>query len=311
MKGMEQQFEPEKRLNSEAQNIPPLPQEEAAEFLLEQSGNAETAALSALLQQEVKDRRKEERATVAWAGVFLASMLWQANRNTLEIVSLQQNLLFCAALMLLLGGNLCVQMRLRSTRRVRLLKQGISQVENKTQVSTLIRTLRTQNTSVRSLAKQALTAMLPTLQASDAILLGTEERKILLHYLAISPNDPGYRDIRELFSPAAYRRELYLRIAMLKALEQVGGAQELVVVERLARGVPTLQSAIRIPQEIQEAAKECLPFLQQRVGEQRASAELLRASSEPATSENMLLRPVASYSEERPEQLLRASQNRL
>ena len=120
-----------------------------------------------------------------------------------------------------------------------------------------------ESTPVRNLSKRALIPLLPTLKASDAGALTEARRDRLLRLLAISPNDSGYRDLTELFSRSAYRREIELRVSILKAFEQVGGAKELPAVLRLSQGKPfTLHSRASIPKEVQQAAQECLPYLQ-------------------------------------------------
>ena len=266
-----------------------------------------TAALTTQLQQEARSRRNETWATLAWSVVFLASMRGLILHTGSTEFSLRTSLLLCFALMGTAGWGLCFQMGRRSYRRKISLTDALARIDDKTQVGPLIQTLQVPTTAVRNLAKQRLIVLLPTLRASDASLLGEADRKALLRQLAIFPNDPGYRDLRELFSRAAYRREMDLRLAILKALEQVGGKQELAAVDRLARGLPTLHSALKVPEEIREAAQACLPYLQTRADDQRAEAQLLRASSLPVSSADNLLRPAVLGNATPPDQLLRAA----
>ncbi|MCW3095063.1 MAG: hypothetical protein JWL77_681 [Chthonomonadaceae bacterium] len=270
--------------------------------------DAAATSLTALLQQEAVSQRNETLSSFVWSGAYIAFMLWLIQQAGTTEAALKVNLLFCFALMAVIGRVGCFRLSRRMHRRKSSLTEALSHINAKTQVAPLIRTLRVQNTPVRNLAKHRLIALLPTLRASDASLLGEAERKILVRQLAIFPNDPGPRDLRELFSRSAFRREMDMRLAILTALEQVGGEQELTVVERLARGLPTLHSQLKVPDELREAAKTCLPYLQSRATDQRASAQLLRASDLPNAAAADLLRPAAMGAPTHSEQLLRASE---
>jgi len=289
------------------------PEEPATEMEAEIDTEAEeqaTAALTTLLQQEACGRRNETWITLAWSGAFITSMIWLVEKASLSAPLHTEDLWRCFAMMLAFGWVLMSQFRVRLHRRKRSLTNALSQINDKKQIGPLIRTLRVQNTPVRNLAKQSLIELLPTLRASDSSLLEPGERKVLLRQLTILPNDPGYRDVKELFSRSAFRRELDFRLAILKALEQVGAEQELETVERLARSIPSPQNPIKIPQELRAAAQECLPYLQARANDQRASSQLLRASGFPALSGDDLLRPATSSLEAHPEQLLHAAEPR-
>ena len=265
-----------------------------------------TTALTELLQQEAVARRNETVSSLAWSGVYMIFMLWLIRQIGMTEDALKVNMLLCFTIVGIVAGVGCVQVSRRMSRRKRSLTETLSRIGDKKQIAPLIRTLQVQNTPVRNLAKHRLIALLPTLRASDASLLSDPERKILLRQLAIFPNDPGYRDVRELFSKAAAQREMDLRLAILKALEQVGGERELGAVEGLARGLPTLLSQVPVPQELREAAQACLPYLQSRAADQRAGAQLLRASSLPTASGADLLRPATAGASSPSDQLLRA-----
>jgi hypothetical protein len=267
----------------------------------------EADSLTALLQQEARSRRNEELASFVWAGACMAPMLWWATRPVTDVSSLTRNLSLCFVLMGILGAGMCIQLCRRSYRRKRSFANALAQSHDVKHVGPLIQALRVQNTPVRNLAKQVLIDLLPTLKASDAIRLGDAERSILLRVLAIPPTDLSYRDLRELFSRPAFQREMELRLVILKALEQVGGARELPTVERLSRGftLPALSTG-KVPLEIQAAAKECLPYLQVRADNQSAREQLLRGSSFHTLPNSVLLRPANTQTDARPEQLLRA-----
>jgi hypothetical protein len=136
--------------------------------------------------------------------------------------------------------------------------------------------------------KRALIRLLPRLQSTDACLLLQRQRKALNQFLQFNES---YGGADSYLLPD-------LKIAVLRALEQVGDETVLPTVEKLAKsaGNPTVRLA----------AQECLPFLQQRTEEARVQQTLLRASG-PGASPEVLLRPTTHGVETDPQQLLRAS----
>lgn len=143
------------------------------------------------------------------------------------------------------------------------------------------------------IAQETLIEILPRLQSTDAHLLNNEQR-------------------RELYKTLLTNNRLLI-LATLTALEQIGDEKALPIVEQLASSEPLTQNrlgvrkkALRIANlEIREAAQNCLPFLRERAAAQKASQELLRASS-PDTNIADLLRPASSQTTA-PQELLRAS----
>ncbi len=134
----------------------------------------------------------------------------------------------------------------------------------------------------------ALIELLPRLQASDSHYLSEEQRSALNRMLT---NRLGL----------SKSQAISLRIAILKAYEQVGDTNALPVVQRLAEGAgPGKDRSIR------EAAQQCLPYLQQRADQESASRQLLRAADATGTTPESLLRPATESSDTTPEQLLRA-----
>lgn len=148
-------------------------------------------------------------------------------------------------------------------------------------VGFLAEALEFRDKHTRQAAAEALIRLLPRLKASDAHLLNAKQRAILLRTF----NRPA--------SSAA------LIVAILKAYEQVGDESALEPVRSLLTALNP---------RVQEAATECLPFLESRIAQQRASQTLLRASSpiETATPD-MLLRPALESGETNPQELLRAT----
>ncbi len=131
-----------------------------------------------------------------------------------------------------------------------------------------------QNSQVA--AANALSGLLPRLQASDAALLAPEHHAILNRALK---ND------LELKKSGTVR----LRIAILQALQQVGDESSLPIVEEMAEG----KGKAAGQSEIQWAAQECLPYLRLRAENQRQTQTLLRASDGNMTPADMLLRPAS------------------
>lgn len=132
------------------------------------------------------------------------------------------------------------------------------------------------------LVGSTLIRLLPRLKASDSDLLNDAQRSILLSLL-------GRNDSQTL------------QVAILESFKQIGDARCLPVVERLAGRV--------MFSPVPDAAKECLPYLKQRVEEQTVRATLLRAGSAPSGSTpETLLRPAQGADvRNEPALLLRAA----
>ena len=278
---------------------------------VQEKRTADNQTLSILLQKEARQRTNDAWRTGVYMLLFMLPIvqllhLPSGGANTNAYMTSMQ---FFAVYTCVLTTFMLAHLTRRSYRRKRSLTQELAKTHDVGMVTSLVETLRVDNTQVRNLTKHALTGLLPQLRASDGELLGEKQRDVLLRQLAISPADKGYRDLGELFSRAAYQRELQFRLSILKSLEQVGGAKELPIVERLSRGLPNLQSGTRVPKEVREAAKECLPSLQERALGQRASEQLLRASSAQDTATDVLLRPASGQPDALPDQLLRASED--
>ncbi len=150
-------------------------------------------------------------------------------------------------------------------------------------VGPLMEALGYIDSEVRKVAIEALLRLLPRMQASDAHFLNDVQRNCM--YRALNAKEENFV------------------LAVLKALEQVGDSRALPLVEKLAQGdAETYQE-----KRIRDAAQACLPFLRQRIEQESASRQLLRAASASGVPADTLLRPAQSVSETGPEQLLRAS----
>lgn len=138
----------------------------------------------------------------------------------------------------------------------------------------------------------ALIHLLPQMKASDARLLTAGQRKLLY---ALLKNGLNIYAKPELL--------LTYRLAILKALEQIGDADALPIVEHLANG-----KANTAPQKVLKAAAvECLPLLRANYSDVEATKTLLRASSPENAAPETLLRSVEFTLDANPQQLLHAA----
>ena len=137
----------------------------------------------------------------------------------------------------------------------------------------------------------ALTELLPHMKAGDAAMLTAVQRGILLWLLK--------EDYAWFVSPAVYQN---YRLAILKALEQIGDADAIPVVEHLANG----RARTAEQQALKAAALECLPLLRVKSQSVEAPQTLLRASLRDPSASGVLLRPAAFAADANPQQLLRA-----
>ena len=150
-------------------------------------------------------------------------------------------------------------------------------------VGVLAITARDAEKGVSEPARQVLQQLLPSVRAD--------------HAGDITP--PQMNALLEL----AFRSEPAMQIAVLKALEQIGDA----------RAVPVVQNLSLSPHpQVREQAKHCLPFLNERVRRAEQSATLLRGTANPAqtTAPRELLRPVSQTADTTPaNELLRPDTN--
>lgn len=147
----------------------------------------------------------------------------------------------------------------------------------------------TGDRQTREEAAEALIDLLPQLKASDSHLLDATHRDMLCQLLNIRVENPLYKDVSELFRPSR-NTAVDLRVATLRAFEQVGDSKALPVVERLAK------EEVKSPGEklIRDVARACLPALQQRVDQERQSKTLLRAADTTMSESDTLVRPAGS-----------------
>ena len=171
--------------------------------------------------------------------------------------------------------------------------QALAAFEDVRAVPYLIAGLGYKDQKSQVTAANALRGLLPRLQASDAALLTPEHHALLNRAL---------KSDLELEKPGPAR----LRVAVLQALQQIGGVSSLPLVAEMAEG----RGKAAGQPEVQSAAQECLPFLQLRAENQRLNHTLLRASDGNVTPVEMLLRPASGQFEAtlRAAELLRVPQ---
>ena len=145
----------------------------------------------------------------------------------------------------------------------------------------------------RKAMRDALTLLLPQMKASDAYLLTPASRQMIRGLLIGVPIDKQ-----------KYQCEDALRIATLKALEQVGDAKDIPVVEKL------ITRSAKTPSEklVRQAAMECLPTLLINCGDVEAARVLLRASQAEAAHSASLLRPASGLGQTDSAELLRGAE---
>jgi hypothetical protein len=169
-------------------------------------------------------------------------------------------------------------------------------------IGALMDTLTLDDGASRNLAVDALIRLLPQLNQSDRHRLSPAQHGRLIGYLSQDVESPLYKDLTGVFHPAA-PRGVEFRVAILKALEQIGDSRSLPVVMRLA-AMPARTAAQR---EVQRAAIDCLPYLEVLAGREREAQRLLRPSCSSEDPGQSLLRSAAPNVSSEPAVLLRAS----
>ena len=140
-----------------------------------------------------------------------------------------------------------------------------------------------KDSKTRSIAANRLIHLLPHLRATDAHLLTDDHRKRLYRHLSSGNKQ--------------------LTLAILKALEQIGASSALPYVEKIAAG----KGAGLWSHLIEKAAKDCLPYLQERARQESTRQTLLRAADTTGATAETLLRSANETPESDPTQLLRVA----
>ena len=144
-------------------------------------------------------------------------------------------------------------------------------------------------------AQDALERLLPRMSREQLDALTPLQRQTLLKPLAQSLK----------YTNRGTQTMVYRVRTILKALEQIGDQRELPLVEQLA----AIEVRTHMDQQLQQAAAECLPYLQIRAEEQRQQTTLLRpsASASSVNSDVLLRATLPAVSAAPDEQLLRAA----
>ena len=162
----------------------------------------------------------------------------------------------------------------------------LAEAEDVAFVPVALTLLQDKTAEIKPAITELLKRLLPQLQDGDAQAWTPQQYQMLLKLLPTKPP-----------------KDIELAICVLKALEQIGDARAIPFVTALANA-PTGVGTIRI----RAAAQECLPYLQQRAGEQKQAQMLLRPAHPHASGET-LLRPAVQIPSSTPEeQLLRPQQ---
>ncbi len=194
------------------------------------------------------------------------------------------------SLLLTLSGGLLWN-RAKRGRCIRAQIPVLSTDGDRESIGALIDLFKFDDLYAHKAAKRSLTELLPNLRANDVHLLHSRHRTVLNRILGSLPEEIGRKDIRELFCDTS-AREAAFRVAILEGYQQIGEADALPIVERLAN----MDATTNGQRSIKEAAIECLPYLRIRVEQQTAHGSLLRGSSATSVSGESLLRPAsASY----------------
>jgi len=132
-------------------------------------------------------------------------------------------------------------------------------------------------------------------------------RRLVLEIMEGNPRQIPFKERHQALSfvlEAPYK-DVDLTLSVLKALEQIGDESLIPVVEKLAKERPATREA----EEIQEAARACLPFLRLHAEDARQAKTLLRAADPSASHDagDLLLPVTETESILPPEQLLRAA----
>lgn len=229
-----------------------------------------TLALRDLLYAEIKVRRKRDKLNpiliCTWAVAFVAAICLQnifGDDRTMR--SFFGHLM---GIVSTLTGVMIVSNRINVRRSI---LSALQQTNDIKQIGLFALCINENDAGVRSIAKNALTRLLPKTQASDSQHLTSDEMQALIDAIRRQKDYPTFM------------------LALLKGLEQIGDERALPNVEALTRD-PYIFPAVR------QAAWDCLPYLQIRAEQAEQAQTLLRASSGSEISPGTLLRPAQGVS---------------
>lgn len=223
-----------------------------------------------LLLKETREARHRRQVRWVKAGLFVLVVVWLLWATHLRLLGNFWWLFSWG------GGAWAVDQTLN---RRRATVSALGQAGDPRAVGALAVAVRDGEKAVQQAANEALFALLPRVQANHAAYITPDQMNALLEL--------------------AFRSNIYMQLAVLKALEQIGDQRAIPVVQNLAMSP---DSAVR------ERAKQCLPFLTERARRAEQSATLLRGASVPSLTAGgrELLRPATQAEDATPaDQLLR------
>jgi hypothetical protein len=227
------------------------------------------------LAQALRRRKRCLRLQIFGAGIastaFLAGML----HLTASAHGVPDNRFFASLLLALCGCGMSLANALRGEKPLQEAAGAMAGCDDLRAVGLLAETLP-MGDPTHTLAVSALTRLLPRLKASDAGLLDDGQRACL------------YRALRNCANPRIFwRYNPHFAVTILRALEQIGDSRALPVVQRLASG----RAKTPAQKRIQNAARECLPYLRLHAIQQQDDRTLLRPGMDIATIDrNAVLR---------------------
>lgn len=232
--------------------------------------------LLSVIQEESKQRKVRSRLAVIFACLIIAGGVVSLIARIKWGIKLQFVPLMGAFTALTVALSAMSQKQKDTTK-------ALAQFDDVRAVGAFAEALEVPEKDVVAVAERKLRELLPRLQASDAPLLDAQQRAILNKKLLTGNAD--------------------LVLAILKAYEQVGDSTAVANVETLSRGTKKWDEA----SDVVQAARACLPFLQERLRRAEQEQTLLRASDGNQTAPETLLRPAAPTQDAQAETLLRAT----
>ena len=241
----------------------------AASQALSNLGEVGISALRSLLYDEVKIRRKRKKLLPA---IFLALLVFfiiavwlQDHLSDAALRSAFGNLLGFAGVF---TGMMIVTNRIHVQRGLIIALQKLDDVKL---IGLFALCLNEKDKDIRSGAKDALTRLMPRVQASDAQYVSRDEMQALVDALHEQKEYPNFM------------------LSLLKGLEQIGD-------ERALANVAALTEDSTVSPSVKPAARDCLPYLQIRAEQAKQAQTLLRASSGNEVAPETLLRPASGVS---------------
>lgn len=283
---MQQKFEQEKsellnRLGSLSDQ-----ERQTAEETLRQMGEEGVEQLLEVVRKEAENRRKQKRMQRIIQGTILSVIALLVVLYTLRaLFSVKEwdfgDISFLFVFISLFGGAAAASQLQKNATSL------LAKYDDLRAVGPMADALDIEDGDIRAVCREALTRLLPRLQASDAALLSPEQRA----------------NLNLTLKKADLKRDTELILAILQAWQQVGDEKAVPYVEWLAQ----LKSDHEAGERVRQAAQACLPYLQERVEKGRLAGTLLRPAESPNSSPETLLRPAPGAAPADPKLLVRPS----